>query len=553
MHAGEARASAVHPARWRATTLVALLGLMATFVVATSAGATDMTSAGEFRRTFYLAGTGNDTADGLSPATAWRSLDRVNRHGFAPGDRLLLEGGTSFPGMIYLDAGDAGDPANPVVIASFGSGRATIRAVGTPGIYAYNTGGVTTRDLIFVGDGNSYRNKGGISFYTDLPGDIKLGGVSVSSVEVSGFRNGVEIGGANGASGYADVVVADVQLHDNMEAGLITYGPSFDVASPTYAHERVSVLRVSAFRNVGDPTNLVRNTGNGIVLGSVSAGSISASDAHDNGSSCIAPEGPAGIWTFDSRAILIEGNVSYRNRTGGKADGDGFDLDQNVSSSTVQNNRSYENDGAGYLVWTAQNNSAYRNNVVRYNSSNDDSRKIAWYGGITVSGRTADTQIYGNTVSVTGTAASRAPALRLGTGMTALSVRNNSFLVRSAGPVVAAPALSRTSVTMQGNSYDSQDAPFVLQWGQNYASLDAWRLATGQEAEAEQPTGDFVSATAAPSPTPTSALSPTATTSPNPTVSPTPATTGPMTATPTSSPTSSPSAAPRPARGKGQR
>src|SRR5829696_3948264 len=46
--------------------------------------------------TFYVAEAGNDAADGLSPATAWRSVARANQQDFEPGDQLLFEGGKTF-------------------------------------------------------------------------------------------------------------------------------------------------------------------------------------------------------------------------------------------------------------------------------------------------------------------------------------------------------------------------------------------------------------------------------------------------------------------------
>lgn len=476
----------------RVLSLVALLAVSSVVPMSfgvTAAGASTTTTASA--RAFHVSPTGSDEANGLSPATAWRSLERANRQVFVPGDQLLLQGGATFPGWLYLDPADAGEAAAPVVVGSYGTGRATVRAAGTPGIYVYNTAGVAVRDLIFIGDAGSYAGKGGISLYNDLPGDLKLSGVTVSGVDVSGFRHGVELGGARGASGFRDVVVSDARLHGNRDAGLISYGPDFRASSPTYAHANVRVTRVHAFRNPGDPTNMVRNTGNGIVLGSVTGGVIERSTAYENGASCRAIEGPAGIWTYDSHQVRIENNVSYRNRTGGPADGDGFDLDQNVSSSVLQYNLSYENDGAGYLLWTAQPNAAHRDNVVRFNISSNDARKIGWYGGITVSGTISGMQIYGNTVSMSG-GVSRPPALRLDVGLSGVSVRNNVLLVEGAGPVVASPALPPTAVSFHGNDYFDRSGSFRIEWGKIYGSLDAWRTATGAETMAGAPTGHQV-------------------------------------------------------------
>src|SRR4051812_8950963 len=46
--------------------------------------------------TYYVAATGNDGADGLSPTTPWQSLARVNRVDLQPGDQVLFQGGATF-------------------------------------------------------------------------------------------------------------------------------------------------------------------------------------------------------------------------------------------------------------------------------------------------------------------------------------------------------------------------------------------------------------------------------------------------------------------------
>lgn len=471
--------------------LAAWLTLLVTFATACGLSAAtpayaEVAAAGNV---FYLSANGNDAADGRTTQTAWRSLSRASTQVFAPGDQILLQGGETFPGMLYLDPADAGNAARPVVVGSYGTGRGRIAAVANPGVYVYNTAGVEVRDLEVVGDAAAYRNNGGISFYNDLPGSQKLAHVVVANVDVSGFKNGIEFGGAALASGFRDITVSDSRVHGNMEAGLISYGPEFVTTAPTYAHANLHVIRVEAFGNLGDPTNLTRNTGNGIVLGSVADAVVEQSSAHGNGGRCVAPEGPAGIWTYDATRVVMSDNLSYSNRSGGPADGDGFDLDQNVSSSVVQRNLSYDNDGAGFLVYTGKPNNAQRDNVVRFNVSSNDARRNAWYGGITLAGRISTSEVYANTVVMTGTAAVRPPAIRLGEGLSAVTVRNNVLSTAGGGAVVQAAALGPAQALLQGNNYDSGATPFSIAWGsRTLASLDALR-SLGQERVAGEPIG----------------------------------------------------------------
>lgn len=67
-------------------------------------------------RTFYVSPNGDDAARGTSEGAAWRTLDRASSARLVPGDRLLLQGGATFPGRLRIDAEDAGDPARPVVV-----------------------------------------------------------------------------------------------------------------------------------------------------------------------------------------------------------------------------------------------------------------------------------------------------------------------------------------------------------------------------------------------------------------------------------------------------
>jgi hypothetical protein len=423
-------------------------------------------------RTFYVSSTGSDAANGLSAATAWKSLAAVNKVAFRNGDMLRLQGGATFTGPLYFDAADGS-----VDVGSFGSGRATVLGKGTPAVQGYDAEGLTIHDLNLVGDAAAFADKGGLSLYSDQPAGTRLTGITISKVDVRGFKNGVEIGGKNPTAGFAQVRITDVRAHHNRDAGIITYGPAFNAAAPSFAHYDVRVLRSRADNNLGDAANTTRNTGNGIVLGSVSSGSIISSVAYGNGAMCRAPEGPVGIWAYDSRGIRIAYSKSYNNRTGGKADGGGFDLDQNVSKSLLERNNSSGNDGPGFLIFTAQSNSANTGNVVRYNTSTGDARKNGWYGGITVAGKVLRASIYGNTVNTSGSA-SHAPAISVKAGASGVTVSGNTLTAASGYNVVNSPGLSRSAAAFTSNRWST--AAQRVWWSKSYTSVAAWRTATGQ-------------------------------------------------------------------------
>ncbi|MFI1445088.1 right-handed parallel beta-helix repeat-containing protein [Streptomyces fructofermentans] len=434
--------------------------------------------------TFHVSPDGDDSEDGLTEETAWRTLGRADRVPFKPGDRLRLKGGERFTGRLAIGAPDAGDARRPVVIDSYGSGRATIAARGTTGISVYNTAGVEIRNLKVVGDAKTHDNKDGIRFFSDLKGGRRLAHVRISGVDVSRFQHGIRIGAARAASGFRHIRITDSAVHGNKDAGLTTYGPRFDADEPSYAHEDLLINRVRAYRNPGDPSADDRNTGSGIILGSLRRATVQRSLSYDNGSrsSSRALEGPEGIWTYDSTRVTIQHNKSFRNRTGSEVDGGGFGLDNNVSSSVLQYNLSYGNDGAGFLVYSGDPTNAHKDNVVRFNYSWDDARRLPWYGGIVAYGtRMRNVDIYHNTVMLRSSGPERPPALRLRDGLRGVSIRNNIFVTDGAPVVDSDTAYTRDRVRLQGNDYFSTNE-WALHWGDlRYDNLASWRDGADQE------------------------------------------------------------------------
>ncbi|GGV16239.1 hypothetical protein GCM10010275_67180 [Streptomyces litmocidini] len=450
--------------------------------------------------TFYVSADGDDENDGMSPEKPWRTLDHANTVNFRPGDRLRLKGGERFRGTVTLGEGEAGSAARPVVIESYGTGRATIAPRGTSGITVRDTAGVEIRNIAVVGDRGALREGVGIAFRATRPGKQRLAHVRITNVEARGFQNGISVGTDDGAAaGYSDVRISDVSVHHNLEAGLVFYGPEFDADNPVYAHSGLRIERVTASSNSGAPSSDSRNTGSGIALGSVRDAKVRLSVAHDNGarSAADAVEGPEGIWVYDSTGVVLENNRSYRNRTGSRVDGGGFGLDNNVSHSIMQYNLAYGNDGPGFLVYSGQPTGAHRDNVVRFNMSWDDARKLPAYGGIVAYGtRMKNVDIYNNTVVMRtrGLASAKAagiqpPALRLRDGMSGVKVRDN-ILATDGGPLIDAesPYLPGTH-QLRGNVYYSM-GPWSLSWGnRRFTDLADWRTASGQELLDGEPTG----------------------------------------------------------------
>ena len=150
-----------------------------------------------------------------------------------------------------------------------------------------------------------------------------------------------------------------------------------------HANAYATIIDCAAYNNAGDSTYTANHSGSGILLDNCRIGRIERCIAHGNGGENAGRTGgPCGIWTHASDRIIITTCCSYSNRTGGRFDGGGFDLDGGVTNCVIEYCRSWDNDGAGYLVWNYEN-APFRltGNIIRDCVSENDGRKNG-YGAL---------------------------------------------------------------------------------------------------------------------------------------------------------------------------
>ena len=434
--------------------------------------------------------------------TSQSGFNALNSANLEPGDRIFLASGMTFTGTLNLTSQDTGTDAlgnliAPILITSSGTTRATIAAGNGCAINGYNLGGIEISGLTLVGSGVSptgvtTNTKSGITFYNDSPGNLKYRHIRIDDVEVSGFGSrGISIGGYNGSSGFDDVRITNAHVHDNLHAGIETFG----YTGVTNALTNVTVSHCEVHHQPGK-TNSSGNTGSGIVLAGVTGGVIEHCLSHSNGINNSSSEGPVGIWAYYSSNIVIQHNESHSNRTKG-GDGGGFDLDIGTTNSVMQYNYSHDNDGAGLMVYGTADTNSSTSHVVRYNVSQNDGRdsSSAAASGINLIGNVRDISAYGNTVLMAPSSGSTSiPAMKVaasGQNPDRIVVANNLF-VTTGGARLVTISTSGT-VTFAGNNYWSSGSNFVIQDGsQSYSSLSAWRTGKGREKLGTQSTGRSV-------------------------------------------------------------
>ena len=403
---------------------------------------------------YYVSPKGKDGDPGTSEKP-WRTIESVNKKALQPGDRVLFEGGQIFTGNLVLDAQDHGASEQPLVITSYGTGRAVIDAGEGTGLRATGCNFLHVRNLNFLGAGRKGGNTGSGIHVSDSQG------LEIDQVDVKGFQiGGVNVGGVRHAR------ITHVYAHHNGSAG-INIGETENQWS-----EDVYIGYCVAEGNAGDPKNLNNHSGNGIVAGIVHGCVIEYCEAMHNGWNMPREgNGPVGIWTWNADRVIIQFCISHDNKSP-SWDGGGFDIDGGVTNSILQYNLSYNNVGPGYLLCQYYPAPTWKDNIVRYNISYNDGDKpqngsicVTWYEGM------SDVEIYNNTFikdygSVVTFSDTKVPGVRF---------RNNIF-VTGGGSLIRGGA---EKATFQGNVYWLlAGKPFEID---GFNSLEAWSNSTAQE------------------------------------------------------------------------
>jgi len=435
---------------------------------------------------YYVSPLGDNSNAGTSPAKAWKTIIKVNGATFRPGDSIFFEGGKSFRGGLKFDDKDDGTSAEPITVGSYGGGRATISSGNRHGLYARNCAGFVVRGLNFVGSGRTdSRGGSGIYFFTDLTG-VKPEYVRIDNVEVSGYRQtGILIGGSRkGNSGFKDVRITNAEVHDNGDKGISSFGskPPGD-----WPHRDIYVGNCKVYDNAGfsDPTSRGHH-GNGIVLSAVDSAIIEFCEAYNNGALCDTKGGgPVGIWAYDANNVIIQFCEAHHNKTSG-GDGGGFDLDGGCVNSIMQYNYSHDNHGAGYLICQYSGAREFKDNVCRYNITENDGIACAYPMGAIhfyssgSSGGIQNTQVYNNTVYVS--VATRGAGIEIDTGYIYNTLIYNNIILTAPGKLVVDSSDTSGGWSFKGNCYWTYGGDIAISWGdKTYTSLDEWRKATGQE------------------------------------------------------------------------
>lgn len=460
--------------------------LIILFLLVTVVNATD----------YYVSPTGSDANAGTSPSAPWKTVGKVNGSSLAAGDHVLFEGGKVFSDAgLMLTSDDSGTATAPVVIGSYGTGRATLQPPAAEfAIHISNTAGLHVRDLILVGPGPALADvngKAGLQAFCDLAGGVKLAYLRFENLDISGFHEGITIGAWHDSfSGFKDVLITGCTVHDNLGNGVSTYGYQPGSASQQ-SHANLLIVGCEVMRNYGDPTLSdpgSQHSGSGIILSGTKGGLIDRCYAHHNGGGAgdNAGGGPVGIWTYSSDSVVMQRCLVHDQKTtAGASDGGGFDIDGGATNAMVQYCYSYGNEGAGFLVAEYVGATPLQNGTFRYNVSWRDGRRLSmasgflFWSGENQASQCQDISVYNNLVYTENI--SGGPCVSQSGAMTGIRLWNNIFVVQGGERFVDVGS-NTDRFTFQGNLYWATDGLWAggWKWGETtYTLLADWRVAKG--------------------------------------------------------------------------
>ncbi len=328
-----------------------------------------MTQLSAETKKFYIdAVRGNDKNDGRSPEKAFQSIARLNSLPLIGGEQLLFKGGQQFNGSLKL-TGVLSTVKVPLIVSTFGSGRAIIVSGDSTAILATDCTFLTINNLNIEGSGRLTGNKtNGIDFL-----EVKNG--TIENVKASGYLySGIQV------TGGSDIRITNVNASNNGFCGINVLSSAKAYGTEGSAFKSVKRVYIGysvAENNPGCPVINDNHSGNGILMGDVTNGLIEYCEAMNNGWDMPREgNGPVGIWAYMSDSIVIQHCYSHNNKTSPKGkDGGGFDFDGGITNSIMQYNLSANNEGGGYGMFQYAGATEWSKNIVRYNISYNDGTK----------------------------------------------------------------------------------------------------------------------------------------------------------------------------------
>ncbi len=377
---------------------------------------------------FYVdAQNGDDNNDGLSPDTAYKTLQKAATHFFGPGDKLLLKKGGTFVGNVTLQG--LGLANRRIYIGAYGEGA----------------------DPVIAGESGTAVT-------------LKMDHVTFENIEITNPNGLSAMRLENNHTGAVKgIIIQNCYIHDvNNEVQLFTYSSGgihyevHDKTAPTWFEDLVirqntfqDLARTAVYgttswagrdgvsgggwgsgatnnaidddtgwfpaKNVSITDNTMHSTqGDSVVI--IGARNLRIARNFVYNAFCVKSEvlthilqtqgtnrAAVALWSLNCNDVYVEHNeVSYTNLPSEGRDGEAFDIDAAHKRVFIQYNYSHHNEGGFLLICGVDStNRISADYVVRYNLSVEDAT-LAGQGVFMATNTTAKLDVYNNTIVQTG-------------------------------------------------------------------------------------------------------------------------------------------------------
>ena len=339
--------------------------------------------------TYYVDSVaGLDGNNGITTATPWQTLAKVNALAILPGDTILFKRGCAWSGAL-APANAQGALGSPIVFDAYGSGAAPIiNGVNTPDAIKVNSpkyftlqNFTITNDgsyddyrtgirIIFSAYANTYREYPAVNILNNEIHNVR--GITVRSQGV--YSTAALFVDMQDNNGTAQVLVKDLliqgnDIHDNKCMGFVMKSP------PLYdTHPELWATNFKIRQNVFD-----QGGADHILINGANAPLIESNAGYDAGILATPNAGSfiAGMWTcYATKDAIFQFNEVARTRNeninGASGDSQAFDADLGTQGTQIfQYNYTHENEG-GVLIMMSQ--SLAKTVIYRYNLSVNDAR-----------------------------------------------------------------------------------------------------------------------------------------------------------------------------------
>jgi hypothetical protein len=348
-------------------------------------------------QTYYVdASGGNDSLNGTSEITAWKTLAKINSTAFKNGDSILLKCGEVWGG--YLHPLGSGSSGKPIVISSYGSGN--MPQINTAGSYPtavllwnQQYWEIENLEITNLHPTNSTSNKYGVYIISQDYGvtrHIILRNLKIH--DVNGNPGSKTCGGiffevmGGTTAWYDSLIVEGCDIYDLSPVG---------VANTSSLASRTLLSNTNWFpsTNIYIRNNTIRKTvRNGLIIRVAHRPIIE----HNVFQECGKDSSGNAMFVFNCDSAIIQYNEAFLTRyNSGDDDAGGFDGDYRCKKTIIQYNYSHHNEYGGIVVVSDGGGTDTFNDstIVRYNVLKDNLNHC-----LRVSGNVTNTTMYNNTI-----------------------------------------------------------------------------------------------------------------------------------------------------------